>query len=120
MGLEISSLVQYGTLAGVGVALWQAFYTRAKDRDEQTSWRTEADIKLDSIDLGWKPQVNTRLDALDERMLNLDKQLVEQNKTVIKELRAVNAGISQLDKTVALAIQARENLQKRVEQIESR
>ena len=127
--MDINQVVQYGTLAAVAVALYQAFIQRAKDRgevssqratdrDEQTKWRTEADLKLESIDVNWKPQVNTRLDSLDKRMLNLDKQLVEHNKTVISELRSVNKGINQLDKTVALAVQARQNLEERVEKLE--
>ena len=89
--MDISQVLQYGTLAGLAVALWQAFIQRAKDRDEgsrqrardrdeRTKWTTEADIKLDSIDVNWKPQVNARLDSLDKRMLNLDKQVVE-NRT---------------------------------------
>ena len=127
--MEIYQIVQYSTLAGLALALWGAFFQlakdrdaasrqRAKDRDEETKWRTEADIKLESIDLNWKPQVNARLDSLDKRMLNFDRQLVEQNKTVIKELREVNNGINRLDKTVALAVQARENLKERIEKIE--
>ena len=37
---------------------------------------------------------------------------------VLKELREVNDGINRMDKTVALAVQARENLEERVEKIE--
>ena len=51
-------------------------------------------------------------------MLNLDKQLAEQNKTVILEIRKVRDSINDLDKTVALAVQARENLEERVEKFE--
>ncbi len=116
--MDINQIVQYGTLAAVAVALWQAFYQRSKDRDANTIWRTEADIKLESIDVNWKPQVNSRLDSLDKRMLNLDKQLVDHNKAVISELRKVNEGINNLGTTVALAVQAREYLEERVEKLE--
>ena len=116
--MDINQIVQYGTLAAVAVALWQTFYQRAKDRDANTKWRTEADIKLESIDVNWKPQVNARLVSLEDRALNQDKQLVEQNKTMIKEIREVKRGITDLDKTVALAVQARENLGERVEKLE--
>ena len=88
------------------------------DRDDNTKWRTEADIKLESIDVNWKPQVNQRLKTLDARTLNLDKQLVDHNKAVIAELRKVNEGITNLGTTVALAVQAREYLEERVEKLE--
>ena len=118
--MDINVIVQYGTLAAAAVALWQVFYTRSKDRDEDTRWRTEADIKLDSIDVNWKPQVNARLSSLEDRMLNLDKQLAEQNKTVILEIRKVRDSINDLDKTVALAVQARVNLEERFEKLEDK
>ena len=38
--MDINVIVQYGTLAAAAVALWQVFYTRSKDRDEDTRWRT--------------------------------------------------------------------------------
>ena len=129
--MDINQVVQYGTLVAVAVALWQVFIQRAKDRgevlkqratdrDERTKWRTEADIKLESIDVNWKPHVNARLGSLEDRALNQDIQLLEQNKTMIKEIREVKKGITDLDKTVALAVQARENLGERVENIGER
>ena len=127
--MDINQLVQYGTLAAALIALWTAYYQRTKDRDhnekerqadrdDNTKWRTEADIKLESIDVNWKPQVNQRLKTLDARTLNLDKQLVDHNKAVIAELRKVNEGITNLGTTVALAVQAREYLEERVEKLE--
>ena len=116
--MDINQLVQYGTLAAAAVALWQAWQERKKsererqqerkksererqqDRDAQTKWRTEADIKLDSIDVNWKPQVNARLGSLEDRALNQDKQLVEQNKTMLNEIRDVKKGLSGLDQEV--------------------
>ena len=109
--MEISNIVQYGT-AGVAIyTLYEILYKQAR-------WRSAAETKLESIDVTWKPQVNQRLDTAEERLNTFDKALIQQNREILVELRAMNSNITKMDKNLALAVQAREHLEERVDKIE--
>lgn len=112
MGLDIHTIVQYATAVGAVYALYEILYKQAK-------WRTEADAKLQTIDVTWKPQVNQRLDIAEERLGTIDKSLIEQNQEILKELRQMNASMATMDKHLALAVQSREHLEERVKKLES-
>ena len=111
--MDVNLIVQYATLAGVLYSLYQVIYKQAR-------WRTKADIVIDSIDVTWKPQVNQRLDTVDGRLSAIDQSLITQNQEILKELRKMNSGITTMDKNLALAVQARENLEVRVDRMETK
>ena len=104
-------IVQYGTLAGVLYSLYQVVYKQAR-------WRSKADLVIDSIDVMWKPQVNQRLDTVDGRLSAMEQGLITQNQEILKELRMMNAGITTMDKNLALEVQARKNVEVRVDRME--
>ena len=110
--MELSELVQYGTGALVLYALYEILYKNAR-------WRTQADIKLEAIDVNWKPQVNQRLDSHDDQLSTLNKSLIEQNREILQELRTINKNINSLAQSLALAVQAREFLEGRVDKFEA-
>ena len=109
--MDVNLIVQYATMAGVLYSLYQVVYKLAR-------WRAKADIVISSIDVSWKPQVNQRLDTVDDRLSAIDQSLITQNQDILKELRQMNRGITTMDKNLALAVQARENLEVRVDRME--
>ena len=109
--MDVNVIVQYGTLAGVLYSLYQVVYKQAR-------WRSKADLVIDSIDVMWKPQVNQRLDTVDGRLSAMEQGLITQNQEILKELRMMNAGITTMDKNLALEVQARKNVEVRVDRME--
>ena len=109
--MDVNLIVQYGTLVGVLYSLYQVVYKQAR-------WRTKADLVIDSIDVMWKPQVNQRLDTNDGRLSAMEQGLITQNQEILKELRTMNANLVAMDKNLALAVQARKNLELRVDKME--
>ena len=109
--MDINQVIQYCTAAGVIYALYEALYKHAR-------WRTTADIKLNSINVAWKPQINAILQEHGERLNSIDTALVEQNKEILQELRTLNQNVVTMDKNLAMAILERQHLEERFERHE--
>ena len=106
--MEITFPVAVSTIAAIAalVAIWQAIVqtrkSREEFRDEFTEWRTKADIKLDSIDVAWKPGVDMMLTSLDNRMGHLERQLLENIGNIVEKLERTNELLGEMNKHLAV------------------
>ena len=103
--------MQYGTAIGVAYTLWQILWKQAR-------WRSEADTKLQSIDVTWKPYVNSEIQRLSEEAVKREYRREEQHKELLAAIRENGDTISELDKHLAVSIQRQEDLTARVERLE--
>lgn len=92
--IDIQMWASIAAVVGVIIAVWQFKSTNNKERDtlrdEITAWKTQADIKLETIDVAWKPAVNNSISSLDNRMLNLETQLLNNISAVVDKLEKTN------------------------------
>ena len=106
--MEITFPIAVSTIASIAalVAIWQAIVqtrkSREEFRDEFTEWRTKADIKLDSIDVAWKPGVDMMLTSLDNRMGHLERQLLENIGNIVEKLERTNELLGEMNTHLAV------------------
>ena len=109
----IELIVSLGSIIVALIAVWQVIKERGKNKEDRIRWETEADrklegisddwsIKMDSIDVNWKPQVNIRIGNLEDRMGRLEAQLLENINSVVSELKQTNKLLNEMNTHLAL------------------
>ena len=116
---DLGMWVSISALIGAAIAVWQAVSQgkkdreererqRDEDRDERTRWETKANLKLEnidddwsskmeSIDINWKPGVNMMLESLNNRMGNLEQQLLANMGTLVEKLEKTNELLGEMN-----------------------
>ena len=123
-------IIQVAGLITVAIAMYTFFEKQRRDRDGETKWRTEADLKLaeihpnwtaklDSIDVKWKPGVEARLETLEDRQLNIEKQVAQSSDTIVDKLEMINSSLHEMNTNIAVMNKSMEYFQTRVEKLES-
>ena len=118
----VDSVIQYGTAVGVLYTLYQVLYRQAR-------WRTQAESKLQTIDVTWKPAVNKEIDRLGAELSKetgrLGDELTRNNQRreelhneLMSEMRHIRDRISDMDKRLAVDVETHKALAARVEKLE--
>lgn len=129
--MDVNTLAQWAGIIGVIVVLVGFWISRRAERDRYTEWKTRADIKLalidddwkqkvQSIDVAWKPGVDSRLETLEDRQLNIEKQFAKNSETIVEKLELINNNIGTLVTEVAVMNKSLEYSQKRVGELENK
>lgn len=129
--MDINAVAQWVAIL-VGLSVLGGFWiSRRAERDSYTEWKTRADVKLalidddwkqkvQSIDIAWKPGVESRLETLEDRQLNIEKQFAKNSETIVDKLEQINNNIGTLVTEVAVMNKSLEYSQRRVDDLEKK